>query len=244
MNSDANQRRAAPECLTCMVLSERVRVPGTRLVLPMSFMNASQPCREAQTPGEPLTSTLAAVTPSPSHWFQGPLLPCSAGAAGTTHGTQLAAHLQGQLRWPVPREAGIQHAVVEEDGVQVALQGEGRRADRRAVVWYCTPATHAAHLHAGVRAAPPPPPPSRYLHPTRQPPTRATHHAICNLQCHRYRPGRCAAPWPASSARRWGPPPAAAAPPQPAKVCTGHAGQRGQVLWVPAAVSRTGRWLL
>jgi hypothetical protein len=31
--------------LTCMVLSERVRVPGTGLVLPTSFISPSQPCR-------------------------------------------------------------------------------------------------------------------------------------------------------------------------------------------------------
>ena len=39
------QQQARGQPRTCMVLSERVRVPGTRLVLPMSFMKASQPCR-------------------------------------------------------------------------------------------------------------------------------------------------------------------------------------------------------
>lgn len=35
-----------------------------------------------------------------------------------------AEHLQVQLRRPVPRKVGVQHAVVQEDGVQVALQAE------------------------------------------------------------------------------------------------------------------------
>ncbi len=37
------QRDPMSRRLTCMVLSERVRVPGTRLVEPISFMKASQP---------------------------------------------------------------------------------------------------------------------------------------------------------------------------------------------------------
>lgn len=44
-----------------------------------------------------------------------------------------AAHLQRHLGRPVPRKAGVKHAVVKEDGVQVALCMRGRVSGRGAV---------------------------------------------------------------------------------------------------------------